>query len=114
MKAAQYIVVGKYSHEQNSWVPDGDIRHVVSSHRTERAAWISADKAHFGLGGFDGSNRLADVLRRRYRLHERGKADLYVNTYEHAGWIYVPCDFWAAYEIVEIPGGLGFRLPPTI
>ena len=119
MKAQLYIVIGTYSHEQNSWIPDGDIRHYVSGHRTSRAASIAADEAHEDLGGCDGSNMLAEVMKRFARLGskdatkytdaEYGSDEDAANTYEHAGWLYLEESIWDRSTIVVTQGGLGYQ-----
>ena len=111
MNAAQYIVIGTYSHEQNSWIPNGDIRHHVSSHRNESSAWGAAEKAHYKLGGYNGSNRLANVMRRFAKLGSRKAATIpdHENTYKHAGYLYVECDFWSAHEIRWTRSGLVYQ-----
>ena len=98
-------MLGRYDSERNSWIEGGDIRHVVSGHHTERAAWIASEKAHRDLGGCDGSDSLATVMQKFARVGSRKAKpiveDQYTpDWYEHAGWIYVGCDFWAAHQIV--------------
>lgn len=116
MNATKYIVIGRYDCERNSWIENGDIRHCISGHNTESAAWRAAAKAHGSLGGCDGSDSLAEVMARYAKLGSR-KAQKYLeladsvyppqgaeDSYEHAGWLYVPCDFWNAHEIVPVAG----------
>jgi len=104
MKAEKYIVIGKYDCERNSYIPGGDIRHVCSGHRTERAAWVAAPRHHSALGGCDGSDMLTSVMQRFARCgSKRAKellADEMVDSYEHAGWVYCECDYWAAHRAV--------------
>lgn len=120
MKATKFIVIGVYSHEQNSWIPDGDIRHVCSCHNTLRGASIAAGKAHFSLGGYDGSNMLAEVMQKFARIGSKKakrytEADYYdyerhsANMYEHAGWLYLEVSIWDRSEVVATSGGFGFR-----
>ena len=111
VRAERYIVVGCYDSERNSWLEDGDIRHVCSGHRTERAAWIAADRHHDLLGGCDGSDRLTDVLRRYAREGSRRAQrfddnDGLIDTYLHAGYLYIGCDFWGGHNIVPAGGAL--------
>jgi hypothetical protein len=109
----KYIVIGKYAHERNSWAPDGDIRHVVSCHRHKSAACSAADKAHYDLGGCDGSDLLAKVMVRAARLGSRKAAEAPAGSqdhYEYAGWLYVEVPFWDDHELTIIPGGFGIRL----
>jgi hypothetical protein len=112
-KTSEYIVVGRWNSERNSWIEDGDIRHIVSQHRTEYAAWIGAQNAHKNLGGCDGSDSLATVLRRGARLGSQKAKEIeekvrgeYADTYEHGGWLYVGCDYWKAHSIVPFGGAL--------
>ena len=114
MNATKFIVIGKYDSERNSWIEGGDIRHVVSGHRTESAAWRASEEAHGDLGGCDGSNSLATVMARYARLGSR-KSQAYINGdegdyYEHADHLYVPCDFWKAHKVVAFAGGLGLAV----
>ena len=114
MKAQKFIVVGKHESEQNSWIPNGDIRHFISGHRSCSAASESADVAHFNLGGFNGSNMLAEVMRKFAPLASK-RADRYqeqnpvANTFEHAGWLYTDVSVWDRSEVVAINGGLALR-----
>ena len=120
MKAQAFIVIGRYDSERNSWIEGGDIRHLVSGHHSERAAWRAAERAHSDLGGCDGSSSLTDVMRKFAPLDSRKAQEFIAKTqvwdsegsdyYESQGWLYVPCDFWAAHEVYVAPGGLGLAL----
>lgn len=120
-RATQYIVIGKHDSERNSWIEGGDIRHVCSGHNTERAAWVACEHAHRGLGGCEGSDMLSSVMARYARLGSRkardyiadsedGENPSYADYYKHAGWLYVPCDWWSAHQIIVTPGGLGYTV----
>ncbi|RLB65124.1 MAG: hypothetical protein DRH04_10810 [Deltaproteobacteria bacterium] len=116
MKAQKYIVIGKYDSERNSWIPGGDIRHVCSSHRSERAAWEAAERHHYDLGGCDGSDLLTDVMVRGPRLDSRaakvwledqkGEYSGYEDYYEHEGYLYFGCDYWSAHHFEFCNGGI--------
>jgi hypothetical protein len=115
----QFLVIGQYDSERNSWIPGGDIRHVVSQHRTERAAWRACDRAHSHLGGCDGGNSLATVVRRFAKIGSRkAKAWLerqdqystFADWYEHDGWLFVGCDFWQSHKIAPASGGLALAI----
>ena len=118
--ARQYIVIGRYDCERNSWIPGGDIRHFISSHNSGPAAWRAAERAEGDLGGCDGSDSLTAVLRKFARLGTRRAAAFHAalegdesqsaDYYEHAGWLYVGCDFWAAHKIVPMDGGIGIAV----
>jgi hypothetical protein len=96
MRNQKYIVIGRHDCERNSWLPDGDIRHKVSGHRTETAAWAAAEKAHSELGGCDGSDSLTKVM---IRAPEGYDPDEYEDTYDHDGILYLECDFWGGHKI---------------
>jgi hypothetical protein len=109
----KYIVIGRFSHERNSWVPNGDIRHVVSGHRRLSAARRAADATQYARGGCDGSDLLSKVMIRAARLGSRKAAEVAGGShdhYEYAGWIYVEVPFWDDHELTIIPGGFGIRV----
>jgi len=103
MKKQEYIVIGKYDCERNSWIPDGDIRHVVSGHRTESAAWKAAHRAHGELGGCDGSDMLTKVMILAPQGYE---VEEYEDTYDYDGILYIECDYWGGHRVDH--NGLGF------
>jgi len=105
MRVTRYIVIGRHDSERNSWIENGDIRHVVSCHYTLAAAAKAVFPAHRALGGCDGSDLLAHVAERMPRGWE--PEDEYADTYEHAGRIYRVLSVWDTHEAVPAPGGLG-------
>jgi len=120
-RATKYIVIGRYDCERNSCIPDGDIRHVRSGHNTQPTAWLAAHRIHTSLGGCDGSDMLTKVMERYARFDSRKSRDFrteaddgenpsHADWYEHAGWLYIECDFWAAHQIVPALGGLGLAV----
>ena len=108
MKKMEYIVIGKYDSERNSWIPDGDIRHVCSTHRSEGAAWIAAQKHHGKLGGCDGSDILTSVMRRAPRGWKPPEeyGDDPIDWYDFDGTYYIECDYWSAHDVVFTGSGL--------
>lgn len=105
MSSSKYIVIGRFDCERNSYLPAGDIRHVVSNHRTLHGAAVAADRAHRALGGCAGGDMLAQVMERR----EPGAppADEWADTYEHAGCLYVAVDRLGGTHAVTVgPHGL--------
>jgi len=97
-KARKYIVVGSYN-------SDTDLKHVCSGHNYVTNAWKASKKAHYNLGGCDGSNLLCKVMERyapiaslkakaitedRYQQH-----DIYI----HGGYVYIGCDYWANHTV---------------
>lgn len=107
MKATKYIVIGRYSHEQNSYIPNGDIRHVISGHRDRLAAARAAEKAHYDLGGCEGGDMLAQVMRRMEPAEPVRDTD---DTYEHAGRMYMEVSVWDTHEVEVARGGLGLKV----
>ena len=112
MKKMEYIVIGKYDSERNSWIPDGDLRHVCSTHRTEGAAWSASRKHHKDLGGCDGSDSLATVMRRAPQgwTPPDDYGDEMIDWYDYDGTYYVACDYWSGHNIVF--DGMGFSVVP--
>ena len=107
MRKEKYIVTGKYDSQRNSWIPDGDIRHVVSGHRTESAAWKAAHRAHGLLGGCNGSDMLTEVMARAPKNY---KPDEEEDTYDYDGALYIECDYWSGHVIGH--DGHGFTATP--
>lgn len=105
--SATYIVIGRYDSERNSYIPGGDIRHLISEHDSLADAARAADAAHADLGGCDGSDALAQVM----RLMEAGEtADDFDDTYEHDGARYIAVNVFDSHEITAEDGGLGLRV----
>jgi len=103
MNATKYIVIGRHDCERNSWIEGGDIRHVVSCHRTLAGAAAAVFPAHRALGGCDGSDLLAAVAR---RLESAEKVDEDADVYEHAGARYLVLSVWDSHEVAPAYGGL--------
>ena len=106
MRATKYIVIGKYDSERNSWIEGGDIRHVVSCHRTLGAAAASVFPAHRALGGCDGGSCLATVARRLERGEEY---ETTANIYKYAGRRYLVLSVWDTHEVAPAAGGLALK-----
>ncbi len=108
MRATKYIVIGRHDCERNSYIPGGDIRHVVSHHHSLPAAARAADKAHEELGGCDGSDPLTQVMRRLESADST--PDETDDTYDYAGCQYIVVNVFDSHSIVPAPGGLGLKV----
>lgn len=113
IRKGKYLVIGIYDSERNSWIPDGDIRHAISTHRTLAAAHAAADRAHGDLGGCDGSNSLTEVCRRLTKTEAKhllaeADDDNQPDIYEHDGTPYLVLSCWDGATIGH--DGLGFTL----
>ena len=108
MRATRFIVIGCYDHERNSWIPDGDIRHVVSCHHAVESAARALFPAHRRLGGCDGGDLLTAVAR---RLDVGEQPDESADTYEHAGRTYEVLGVWDTHEAQF--SGQAFDLVPA-